>query len=233
MTLPRSAVLLTIALTACGGGEPPPVPPAKPPAPAPPAAVVPAAMPEVMVRGTVRMLPSPMFRSCDASVLTPIVDSAGDRIPMFYRAMRANDQDGMYLQGRAAGGSATMVVLRSIEMVTLPGDAWGCDRAAPTWRFRAMGMNPAWSVTVSSSGITYEQPDSAVRIGFPAAASDDSSGLVRTMANSPDAGGHSIHLLLEPKGCSIGNSGTWLAMQAQVVLDGRPLAGCAARGTER
>lgn len=232
MPLPRSAVLLVVALAACGGSEPPPVPPAEPAAPAQSAAVAPTATPDVMVRGTIRMLPDPMFRSCDASALLPIVDSAGDRLPMFYRSMRANDQEGMYVEGRAAGGTGSRVVLRSIEMVTLSGDAWGCDRPAPSWRYRVVGMNPAWSVTVSSAGITYEQPDSAVRIGFPAAVAEDSSGSMRIAVNSQDGGGHSIHLLLDPRGCSLGNKGTWLAMQAQVVLDGKPSTGCASRGTE-
>jgi len=233
MPLPRSAVLLTLALAACGGSEPPPVPPAEPAAAAPAPAPVAAPPQEAMVRGTVRMLPAPMFRSCDASALTPIVDSAGDRLPMFFRAMRATDQEGMYVEGRATVGNGALVVLRSIEMVTLPGDAWGCDRPAPVWRYRAAGKNPAWSVIVSSTGITYEQPDSAVRITFPAGTPDDSSGLMRIMASSADGGGHSIHLLLEPKGCSVGNSGTWFGMQAQLVLDGKPFSGCASRGTQR
>lgn len=225
--------MLTLALAACGGGDKPPAPPAEPAAPPAPPAAVAAAPQETMVRGTIRMLPTAMFRSCDASALIPIVDSAGDRIAMFYRSLRANDQEGIYLEGRAAGGTGSTVVLRSIELVTLPGDAWGCERPAPAWRYRVAGRNPAWSVTVGASGITFEQPDSAVRIVFPAAASEDSSGYIRYAVNSPDGGGHSIHLLLEAKGCTLGSSGTWSALQAQVILDGKPLTGCASRGTER
>lgn len=233
MSPTRSAILLSVTLAGCGGREAPPVPPAEPAAAAPAPAALPAPVADVMVRGTIRMLPTAMFRSCDASALTPLVDSTGDRIAMLYRSMRATDQDGMYIEGRAAGGFTGKLVLKSVELATQPGDAWSCDRPAPTWRYRVAGRNPAWSLTVASGGITFEQPDSAVRIGFPATASEDSSGFVRIVVNSADGGGHSIHLLLEPRGCSIGNSGTWSSHSAQLVLDGKPLTGCASRGTER
>lgn len=233
MSILRPVVLLSAALAACGGKEAPAVPAAAP-APAAPAPAAPAPPQDVMIRGTIRMLPAAMFRSCDASALTALVDSTGDRIPGLYRATGSNDQDGMYVEGRAAAGAGTgKVVLKSVELATQAGDAWSCDRPAPAWRYRATGRNPAWSVTVSSTGITYEAPDSAVRISFPAAPPEDSSGFIRFAVNSTDGGGHSIHLLLEPRGCNIGSSGTWAAMQSRVVLDGKPFNGCASRGTER
>jgi uncharacterized membrane protein len=232
MPLPRSAFLLTVALAACGGSEPPPVPPAEPAAAAPPPAPVAAPPQDVMVRGTIRMLPTPMFRSCDASALTPLIDSTGDRIPSLYRATRSNDQDGLYVEGRAKAGTSATVVLKSIELGTSAGDAWGCDRPAPTWQFRATGRNPAWSVTVTSTEITYELPDSALRISFPATAGQDTASFTRYSASTPDGGGHSIHLLLEPVACNIGSSGTWASMQSRLVLDGKPFNGCASRGTQ-
>lgn len=225
---------MTAALAACGGGESPPIPPAQQPAPveAPPPAP-PAAASQMMIRGTIRLFPSAMFRSCEASALVPLVDSTGTQLTSAYRTARATDQDGLYFEGRAMAGSAVPVVITGIELTTRPGDAWGCDRPAPSWQVRVTGRNPAWSLTIAASGITYELPDSAVRIVFPAAAPDDSSGFRRYTTSTSDGGtAHTLHLLLEDRGCNIGSSGTWASMQARVVLDGAPMNGCASRGTE-
>jgi uncharacterized membrane protein len=221
--------VLALVVAACGGERPMPPPPPEAAAQAVPAPAQAAAVPETLLRGIVRLGPSPMFRSCEGEPLTPVADSTSEHLVTAYHSVRATEDEGMYIEvrGYLAGGLA---VLKEIERAMPPSLA-NCDQPPPDYQLRAFGLDPAWTVTVSNAAIDVSEGDS-VRIGFPAVTPDDSAGFQRYQTATDAGGPHSLHLLVQRRACSLGRTGAYAAIQALVVLDGRVLSGCAGRGRQ-
>jgi putative lipoprotein len=216
--------LLACLVAACGGDSPPPQPLPPPPAPsqAPSAAVT--APPDVMLRGIVRAGASLTFRPCDGSLLMIALDSTSGGVRPIYRLMNATDEAGMYVlvRGRQSAGG-DVATLREIAFASRPGPGASCEEPAPDYLVMLRGTNPAWQVTIRDQAIEFSQSDS-IRIEFPAVAPEDTAGLTRYQTTQ---GAHSLRLFLTRAECSEGSSGNYMKMRADVVIDGRPLQGCA------
>jgi uncharacterized membrane protein len=226
MVLRDTLPVLALVVAACGGERPvPPPPPEEAPAQAAAPAQV-AAVPETLLRGMVKLAPSPTFRSCEGEPIAPVADSTSGHLVPAYNTVRATEDEGMYIEvrGYQAGGVA---VFKEIERA-MPVSLANCDQPAPNYRIRAFGLDPAWTVTVSNAAIEATDGDS-VRISFPAVMPDDSGGYQRYQTSADT---HSLHLLVQRRACSLGRTGAYAAIQALVVLDGRVRSGCGARGRQ-
>ena len=226
MVLRETLPVLALMVAACGGERPAPPPPPEEAPPQSPAPAQVAAVPETLLRGIVKLGPSPTFRSCEGEPLTGVADSTSDHLVPAYNTVRATEEEGMYIEvsGYQAGGVA---VFKEIERAMPPSLA-NCDQPVPNYRIRAFSLDPAWTVTVSGAGIEATEGDS-IRISFPAVMPDDSGGYQRYQATADP---HSLHLLVQRRACSLGRTGAYAAIQALVVLDGRVLSGCGARGRQ-
>jgi uncharacterized membrane protein len=226
MVLRDTLPVLALVVAACGGERPVPPPPPEEAPPQSPAPAQVTAAPEILLRGIVTLAPSPSFRSCEGEPLIAVADSTSEHLVPAYNTVRATADEGMYIEvrGYRAGGVA---VFREIERA-MPVSLANCDQPAPNYRFRAFGFDPAWTVTVSDAGIEAAEGDS-IRISFPAVMPDDSGGYQRYQTTADT---HSLHLLVQRRACSLGRTGAYAATQALVVLDGRVLSGCGARGRQ-
>lgn len=229
MVLRDALPVLALMLAACGGEKPAPAPPAEEPPPAAPAVAPAVVVPEVLLRGIVKLTPTSSFRSCDGDPLAPVTDSTAGHLVPAYNTMRATEDEGMYIEVRGYLGGGT-AVFKEIERAMPPSLA-NCDQPAPDYRVRFFGLDPAWTVTVSNASIDATVGDS-VQISFPAVEPDDSQGYQRYQATVDAGGPHSLHVLMQRRGCSLGRTGVYAAIAATVMLDGRTLTGCGARGRQ-
>ena len=130
---------------------------------------------------------------------------------------------------RSAGGIDGDVV-GEIEFAGLPATTGGCEGPAPDYSMAVRGGEPAWSLTVTGSGIEFSRGGGQPTITFPAVTPDDSGGFTRYQAASP-GGEHTLHLLLSRTGCTGSRAAAmYAAMQARAVIDGQSLSGCAWKG---
>jgi len=223
--------VLALVMAACGGEKPVPAPPPEELPAAAPAPAAATAVPETLLRGIVRLTPTTSFRSCEGDPVAPVADSTSGHLVPAYNSMRATEDDGMYIEARGyLGGGGGAAVFKEIERA-LPPSLANCDQPAPNYRVRAFGLDPAWTVTVRGASIDATVGDSA-QISFPSTAPVDSEGYQRYQTTTEAGGPHSLHLLLQRRACSLGRTGTYAAIQASVVLDGRVLNGCGGRGRE-
>lgn len=231
MSLRLTLPVLAFGLVSCGAEKPAPaaVPDqTAPPAAAPVAAPAPAAA--TMVRGIVRLQPSPSFRSCEATSQLTLIDNTGGRLAPNYRFMQANDTDGLYVLASGTINERGEMVLGEIEFAGLPATTGGCEGPAPDYSMAVRGGEPAWSLTVTGSGIEFSRGGDQPAITFPAVTPDDSGGMTRYQAATTGAE-HSLHLLLSRTGCTGSRAAAMYAsMQARAVIDGQSLSGCAWRG---
>ena len=120
--------ILALMAAGCGSDNPPPpaVPvqqPAAAPAPARPA-------PSSLVRGIVKLNPTPSFQSCGGTLMN-VVDSTGDRLVSTFRFMHATEDEGMYVLARGETTGQGQMVLHAMEFAGRPGGTESCEQPAP------------------------------------------------------------------------------------------------------
>jgi uncharacterized membrane protein len=182
-----------------------------------------------MLRGTVRMEPSPMFRSCDLAVNAAFLDSTRSRVLPTYQFLGATEENGLYLVARGALSPRGEAILREIEFAAVPSETDGCEQVAPSYVVLARGVNPSWRVTVTESSMEFAQSDEPSRIEFPAGSPIDSAQAVVYRSTAIGVETHNLQLTLRRTGCHEGNH-IYTAIRAELRLDGRVLTGCAWRG---
>jgi len=224
--------LLPVAFlaAACGGEN-------KPPAPAPiavvpeaaaPVPTAPAAGPEVLLRGTVHLEPRLEFRSCESGTIVTALDSTGGRLVSTYRLMQASNDPGMYVLARGARAGNGGVVLREIEVASIPTAAEGCNQPQPNADIIVRGGKPDWGLTISRSGIEFSQGADPI-IVLPAVTPTGGAGTSRYEVAAGPGNTHTLQLDLTDGACNLGAKSVYAAMRATMVLDGKSLSGCAWR----
>ena len=219
-----------VLIAACGGSDrtPPAAPPAETPASSPsPAAAL--GLPDVMVRGIVRVNPEMSYRPCDGGPIMALVDSTRDHLVPAFSSMRATDEGGMYVLGRGAHSPRGSLIFRDLQFATLPVAGEGCDQPAPGYTMAMRGISPPWRLVLTPGGFEYSDSTTTDPLRFPAVVPDDSAGLTRYQATLESGGSHTLHVLLSPTPCNEG--GAFASMQVQLVVDGKARSGCGWRGT--
>jgi uncharacterized membrane protein len=219
-----------VAAAACGGGDRNPPAPALPaPVPEAPAPTAPRALPDALLRGTVHLEPSLTFRSCETRTIVTALDSTGSRLVSTYRLMQASNQPGMYLLARGATAGNGADILREIEYASVPSATEGCDQSPPSGEIAARGVNPDWGLVISGSGIQFSRTTEPTSIVFPAVTPSGTAGVIRYEVPGGSGVPHTLQLDLSKAACNVGTKFTYAAMQASLMIDGKPLRGCAWR----
>jgi uncharacterized membrane protein len=222
--------LFALTLAACGGGERP-TPAASPQEEAPaaaPAPQVPARAPDLFLRGTVRLEPVPMFRSCDVEIHAAFHDSTAIGIIPTYRILAATEEEGLYVLARGNLSPQGEPILREVEFAALPSATDGCEQPTPNYILLARGIDPAWRVTVADAGIEFTETEST-SFQLPPVSPRESGSQTVYETSSVAGDPHTLTLTLQRTACHEGNR-TYSGMRADVVIDGRSLTGCAWRG---
>lgn len=129
-----------------------------------------------------------------------------------------------------------LVALELLRAMPVGEGDW-CATALKAGETRASGNEPFWSVTVSPSGIEWNEPDLPEPLTFPAAISTvgEASGSSRTWSSTrsstrPGEERRQLRIVTTPGRCLDGMSGAWYSLAAEVTLDDRIFHGCAYDG---
>jgi uncharacterized membrane protein len=121
-----------------------------------------------------------------------------------------------------------LVALELLRAMPMGQGDW-CKTVLPPGSARASGNEPSWSVTMSSHGIEWSEPELATPLRFPAAA-PIVEGKKRTWISTLAADGHpsrELRVVIIPGTCRDARSGAWYSSSAEITLDGRAMSGCA------
>jgi uncharacterized membrane protein len=126
-------------------------------------------------------------------------------------------------------GAGTMVQVSALNLALMPGGPGLCGFDG-SYRYRAAGNEPFWSVTVLDGSLRFDAPDL-----------EEPLELVATAFRVPgqsgpgwkgEEGGRSLQLQLIPGRCWDDMSGAAYPYRAVATLDGRSLEGCGEQGWE-
>ena len=171
-----------------------------------------------------------------AGVTLPVRDGTGGELRRAYDALGGGPGSPVFVEIRAesivgsvASQAAHLAVLELVR-ASPTGEGAGCAEPPASYRFRASGNEPFWSATVGADSIVFEQPEEPRRTAAPIVEAEGRAGTWTFRAAMPGAQTREIRVVLTPGRCSDSMSGALTSYSAEVLLDGRPLSGCAREG---
>lgn len=178
------------------------------------------------------------FRPCDEAVELWLLDQTDGVLAQAFAAELRNGPATLYVEAygerappagdiAAARSYAGSFVLEEVLYAGMRGEVASCPAQNTSAIVIARGAEPAWSVDISDSAVTWRQADAPQELRLPPAETEDAEGAVRYLASDAQ---HRLELLVDAGPCRDPLSGEFFAYAARALFDGREFSGCARVG---
>lgn len=178
------------------------------------------------------------FTSCDGESRYWVLDGTDGDLPEVYRSLAAEPYDPVFVEVRAQflpeGGSGFgkeyEAQIRVTELFRAAREGPGCGIDLRGVSFRALGVEPFWTLDVLRDSIEFRG------LGFPTRrfgieTTSESAGLLIWSGNAED--GTTAEVEIRARRCVDSMSGAVFPLRAHVTVDGDTFEGCAMNGELR
>jgi uncharacterized membrane protein len=175
------------------------------------------------------------FTECDSGREGWVINESGDELAAVYEELANAPYQPMFVEvrgewvGAPAGGfgAGFEEALRITELLRAENEGFGCRLDLAGVQFVASGNEPFWNLQIREDGMSMRLMGSPDEIVFPAPGKQVQPTLVTYESENAQS---RIQVVLERRRCLDTMSGARYAWKAQVDIDSRRLAGCAAEG---
>jgi uncharacterized membrane protein len=175
------------------------------------------------------------FTECEGGREGWVIDDSGDELAAVYDELTNDPYQPMFVEVRGAWvgapadgfGAGFEEALRITELLRAESEGFGCRLDLAGLQFVASGNEPSWRLRIREDGMSMRLMGSPDEIVFPAPVKQVQPTLVTYESGNAES---RIQVVLEKRRCVDTMSGARYAWKAQVDIDGKRLAGCAAEG---